>query len=89
MLTGRHLPAGPHSYETVPGQNILGIFQEYYILIFLYSSYHSFQPGRKSEGRPGFLRFSREVACEGGLGTGVHPPCLKVLIKSQSITKHK
>ena len=88
MLTGRHLPAGPHSYETVPGQNILGIFQEY-LLIFLHSSNQSFQPGRKSEGRPGFLRFSREVACEGGWGTGVHPLCLDVLIKSQSITKQK
>ena len=85
MLTGRHLPAGPHSYETVPGQNILGIFQEY-LLVFLHSSNHGFQPGRKSEGRHGFLRSSREVACEGGLGTGLHPPCLNDLIKSQ--TKH-
>ena len=88
MLTGRHLPAGPHSYETVPGQNILGIFQDY-LLIFLHSSNYSFQPGRKSEGRHGFLRFSREVACEGGLGTGLHPPCLNDLIESQSITEHK
>ena len=86
MLIGRHLPAGPHSYETVPGQNILGIFQEYYLLSFLHSSDCSFQPGRKSEGRHGFLRFFREVACEGGLGTGLHPPCLNDLIKSQ--TKH-
>ena len=89
MLTGRHLPAGPHSCETVPGQNILGIFQENYILIFLHSSNHSFQPGRKSEGLHGFLRFFHEVACEGGLGTGVLPLCLNLLIKSQSITKHK
>ena len=87
MLIGRHLPAGPHSYETVPGQNILGIFQEY-LLIFLHSSNQSFQPGRKSEGRHGSLRFFRVVACEADLGTGVLPPCLKVLIKSQSITKH-
>ena len=85
MLTGRHLPAGPHSYETVPGQNILAILQEY-LLIVLHSSNHSFQPGRKSEGRRGFLRFFREVACEGGLGTGLHPPCLNGLIESQ--TKH-
>ena len=88
MLIGRHLPAGPHSYETVPGQNILGIFQEY-LLVFLYSSNHGFQPGRKSEGRHGFLRFFREVACEGGLGTGVLPLCLNDLIKPQSIAKHK
>ena len=88
MLIGRHLPAGPHSYETVPGQNILGILQEY-LLILLHSSDHSFQPGRKSEGRRGFLRFSREAACEGGLGTGLRPPCLNDLIKSQSITKYK